>query len=204
MEALSRGMQQRLCLARTLVHDPQLLLLDEPASGLDPRARVELRALLRQLGALGKTVVVSSHILTELADICDQVGIIERGRLLAAGPVEQVLRQARAHRLLVVRLLPDGLTDEEIAARVGAIPGVYGVTVEQPDAAQGAGADDSAPGAGVPPAGRVLRVEFVGDDDGRYQFLAELLARGLRVYDFTEERGDLEDAFMRITKGLVA
>jgi ABC-2 type transport system ATP-binding protein len=225
VEALSRGMKQRLCLARALVHDPQLLILDEPASGLDPRARVELRALVRQLGALGKTVIVSSHILTELADMCDEVGIVERGRLLTAGPIDQVLRQVRAHRVLRVRLLPDGRTDAEaVAALVRALPGVLHVTVESPETERGepaaavvpaggpggtAAVEEGAPGGadsdGEPPSGTLaLRVEFEGDDRRRHQFLAELLARGLLVYDFTEERGDLEDAFLRITKGLVA
>ncbi len=247
VEALSRGMKQRLCLARTLVHDPQLLLLDEPASGLDPRARVELRALLRQLGALGKAVIVSSHILTELADICDQVGIIERGRLLAAGPVEHLLRQVQTSRELTVRLLPDDrLTDEEVAGRVGAIPGVLSVAVE-PLAATPAGGspavvnearrratpgtvvdgmppsparDGGAPQleaaggpvdpateqllAAVPPPARLLRIAFDGDDYQLYQLLAQMLTRGLPVYGFAEHVGDLEDAFMRITKGMVA
>ncbi|MDP9374105.1 MAG: ATP-binding cassette domain-containing protein [Chloroflexota bacterium] len=249
VEALSRGMKQRLCLARTLVHDPQLLILDEPASGLDPRARVELRALLRQLGALGKTVIVSSHILTEMADICDEVGIIERGRLLASGPIDDLLRRVRNNRVLTIRLLPDGgAGDDEIVERVRTIPGVLAAAVEQVTAA-GRGAPavvaeaqaravqapanvptapapvvvdgvtatngPAAPSpvgvvstdellAAVPPASRIMRVEFDGDDHSLYQFLAELLRRGLPVYGFTEEIGDLEDAFMRITKGMVA
>ena len=223
VEGLSRGMKQRLCLARTLVHDPQLLILDEPASGLDPRARIELRALLRQLGALGKTVIVSSHILTEMADICDQVGIVERGRLLAAGPVDALLRQVQTNRILLVRLLADRrVGDDEVIERVRQIPGVLAVAVE-PLAAGGRASTVAPPRespagvapqpgevstaqllAAVPPAARLLRVEFDGDDDALYRFLGELLTRGLPVYGFTEEVGDLEDAFMRITKGLVA
>jgi ABC-2 type transport system ATP-binding protein len=244
VEALSRGMKQRLCLARTLVHDPQLLILDEPASGLDPRARVELRALLRQLGALGKTVIVSSHILTELADICDHVGIIERGRLLASGSIEEMLRQVRQNRVLAVRLLADArLSEGDILERMRTIPGVLNVSVEPLSAAPRAAApvarrpESGAPGdmsplaasavphlqpvlaapvlgadasteqvlaaAALPPA-RLARIEFDGDDYRVYQLLAELLTRGLPVYNFTEEIGDLEDAFMRITKGMVA
>ena len=250
VDALSRGMKQRLCLARTLVHDPQLLILDEPASGLDPRARVELRALLRQLGALGKTVIVSSHILTEMADICDHVGIIERGRLLAAGPVEELLRQVQTSRVVLVRLIADArMGDEEIAARVRTIVGVLGVTIEplaatprgtpvaiemegnraralsqiipgeagvvpphlQPVPAAlpvepgGASPVEQrlAAAAAVAPA-RLVRIEFDGDDYRLYQLLGELLTRGLPVYGFTEEVGDLEDAFMRITRGMVA
>ncbi|HEX5504023.1 MAG TPA: ABC transporter ATP-binding protein [Thermomicrobiales bacterium] len=217
VEALSRGMKQRLCLARTLVHDPQLLILDEPASGLDPRARIELRALLRQLGALGKTVVVSSHILTELADICDEVGIIERGRLLAAGPVGELLRQAQANRRVVARLLPDGaLGDEELAARVGSIPGVLALDIEAlpparahlaPPPAVATGSDVGAPellGAAPADGGRLVRVEFAGDDRALAGLLRELVARGLPVVSCAEETGDLEDVFMRVTKGLVA
>ncbi len=249
VDALSRGMKQRLCLARTLVHDPQLLILDEPASGLDPRARVELRALLRQLGALGKTVIVSSHILTEMADICDHVGIIERGRLLAAGPVVELLRQVQTNRVVLVRLIADArMGDEELAARVRTIPGVLGVAME-PLAATPRGTPVAVameqtraralsqiiPGEGaVPPhlqpvpaapaseptdattveqrlaaaaadaPARLVRIEFDGDDYRLYQLLGELLTRGLPVYGFTEEVGDLEDAFMRITRGMVA
>jgi ABC-2 type transport system ATP-binding protein len=252
VEALSRGMKQRLCLARTLVHDPQLLVLDEPASGLDPRARVELRSLLRQLGALGKTVIISSHILTELADICDHVGIIERGRLLASGSIEELLRQVQQNRILMVRLLADArLSEGDIIERVRTIPGVLSVSVEPISAAPRAPAPPPAPpaqrpagalggmpdegnpppaptaaphlqpvlsapvlgegasteqvlaAAALPPA-RLARIEFDGDDFRVYQLLAELLTRGLPVYNFTEEIGDLEDAFMRITKGMVA
>ncbi len=240
VDALSRGMKQRLCLARTLVHDPQLLILDEPASGLDPRARVELRALLRQLGALGKTVIVSSHILTELADICDNVGIIERGRLLAAGPIDHLLRQAQQNRIVLVRLLADArLSEGDLLERLRSIDGVLNVSVEPLGAPPRSGpppappAENRPPGAptvapphlfpvpplptlgadasteqrlavaALPPA-RLVRVEFAGDDYRLYQLLAEMLTRGLPVYGFTEEIGDLEDAFMRITKGIVA
>lgn len=233
VDALSRGMKQRLCLARTLVHDPQLLILDEPASGLDPRARVELRALLRQLGALGKTVIVSSHILTEMADICDHVGILERGRLLAAGPIDELLRQVQTSRSLLVRLLADErLEDAQIAERARTIPGVLSVAVE-PIAGTSAvsgmeeararalanvlpqeGASSTVPphlraipvgdtGFAAPHA-RLVRIEFAGNDYQLYQLLGELMMRGLPVYGFTEEVGDLEDAFMQITRGLVA
>ncbi|HSJ52903.1 MAG TPA: ABC transporter ATP-binding protein, partial [Anaerolineae bacterium] len=107
VQTLSRGMRQRLCLAHALVHDPQVLLLDEPASGLDPRARVEMRELLRELGAMGKTVVVSSHILTELAELCDSVGIVEKGRLVASGPVNQITQQVQQGHTLRLQVLSD-------------------------------------------------------------------------------------------------
>src|SRR5579862_3273211 len=105
VQSLSRGMQQRLCLARCLVHDPTLLLLDEPASGLDPRARAELKELISELGRMGKIVIVSSHILTELADFCNTVGIMEKGELLAFGPVNSIVKGFQAHRTLVIRVL---------------------------------------------------------------------------------------------------
>src|SRR2546421_3756808 len=107
VQHLSRGMQQRLCLARCLVHDPSLLLLDEPASGLDPRARAELKELIAELGRMGKIVIVSSHILPELSDFCNTVGIIERGTLLAFGPVDQVVKGMHAARVLKIRLVSD-------------------------------------------------------------------------------------------------
>src|SRR3954470_22383326 len=105
VQSLSRGMQQRLCLARCLVHDPVMLLLDEPASGLDPRARAELKELIAELGRMGKIVIVSSHILTELADFCNTVGIMEKGELLAFGPVSTIVKGLHAHRSIVVRTL---------------------------------------------------------------------------------------------------
>lgn len=214
VEALSRGMKQRLCVARTLVHDPQLLILDEPASGLDPRARIELRALLRQLGALGKTVIVSSHILTELADMCDHVGIIERGRLLASGPVADLLRAVQTNRRLLVRVLADSRwPDEAIVERVQTVPGVLAVTLEPVAPGRQLAATDTATASelagpavggsgGVPLLTRLLRLEFSGDDRQLTELLAELIARGVPVFGFTEEAGDLEDVFMRVTKGL--
>src|SRR5437016_4389625 len=105
IDGLSKGMKQRLCLGRTMIHNPSVLILDEPANGLDPRARIELREMIRQLAADGKTVLVSSHILTELAEMCDQVGIIERGRLLAVGSVAEIQRQQTPHRTVKLRVL---------------------------------------------------------------------------------------------------
>ncbi len=107
VSSLSRGMQQRLCLAHALVHDPQVLLLDEPASGLDPRARVEMRELLRQLSQMGKTIVISSHILAELAEMCTEVAILERGRVVASGALDTIRQQMSAQKLLRIRVLDD-------------------------------------------------------------------------------------------------
>src|SRR5206468_12484011 len=105
--SLSRGMTQRLGLARVLLHDPQVLLLDEPASGLDPRARIEIRALLKELRKMGKTIMISSHILPELADICNKIGIIERGQLLFDGDVESAIRQVRKHTVYLISVAND-------------------------------------------------------------------------------------------------
>src|SRR5690606_24490652 len=119
------GMKQRLCLAKTLVHDPPVLILDEPASGLDPRARLEMKALLNELKGMGKTILVSSHILSELADFCTSIGIIERGRLLSAGSIRDIQRQLRTHRVLKVRVLDDQV--DRAAAILRADEGVRGV-----------------------------------------------------------------------------
>ena len=111
VNGLSKGMKQRLCLAKTLVHDPPVLILDEPASGLDPRARLEMKALLNELRQMGKTILISSHILSELADFCTSIGIIERGKLLAAGSIRDIQQRIRSHRVLKVRVL-DESTDK--------------------------------------------------------------------------------------------
>src|SRR5919199_969385 len=110
VNGLSKGMKQRLCLAKTLVHDPPVLILDEPASGLDPRARLEMKALLTELRGMGKTILISSHILSELADFCTSIGIIERGKLLAAGGIQEIQRQLRSHRVLKVHVLDESTT----------------------------------------------------------------------------------------------
>ena len=108
VNGLSRGMKQRLCLAKTLVHDPPVLILDEPSSGLDPRARMEVKALLKELRRMGKTILISSHILTELADCCTSIGIIERGQLLMHGPIDEVYRRIRRNRLIEIKFM-DGM-----------------------------------------------------------------------------------------------
>jgi ABC-2 type transport system ATP-binding protein len=140
---LSRGMKQRLSLARTMMHDPRLLILDEPASGLDPRARIELRELLKELRALGKTIMISSHILTELAEMCTHIAIIERGRLLAAGHVQDILRDLQPHRSLEVRVLAEA---ERAEALIRSAPGV--LSVRRTSAEPAVGAVERAPANG--------------------------------------------------------
>ncbi len=185
IDALSRGMQQRLSLARVLLHDPQVLLLDEPASGLDPRARVEFREIVKELRRMGKTVLVSSHILPELADMCTKVGILEKGKLVACGSVDDVIATAQAERWVKIEVA--GSTGNAIdAARpvVAAVPGVLAVEddAERPGrlrARLDAGADPSA----IP---------------------AAVIGNGLRLVFYQEEHLDLEDAFMRLTQGIVS
>ena len=180
VQSLSRGMRQRLCLAHALVHDPTVLLLDEPASGLDPRARVEMRELLRELGAMGKTIIVSSHILAELAEMCDSIGIIERGQLVASGPVDEISRLAQHGRMLKIKALD---LDNEVFQKIL----------------------HDQPGVGnIYPVNGALEVEFTGDDEATATLLAALIAAGVRITSFTEITSDLEDIFLRLTKGEVA
>ncbi len=176
---LSRGMQQRLSLARALVHDPELLVLDEPASGLDPRARVELREIMRQLTRLGHTILVSSHILAELEEICDRVGIIEAGRVLAAGTTDELRQSVAAATSVTVRVL-GGEPARERAVAV----------------ASGAGAVQAASGGGT------LRFEVPGGEDAAAALLASLVQAGVRVVDFREEAGGLERLFLTLTRGV--
>ena len=179
VEALSRGLQQRLGLARTLVHDPKVLILDEPASGLDPRARIEIRALLKEIKRMGKTIIISSHILTELQELCDYVGIIEQGTLLFQGTQDDLARRTAMGGLIEV-----GVADrtDEAADLLRNHPHIQEVT-----------ADDSH-----------LRVTL-GPDAPDHAFIPELLIEnGFRVTLLQKEEVKLEDVFMKVTKGIVA
>ena len=177
--SLSRGMTQRLGLARVLLHDPQVLLLDEPASGLDPRARIEIRQLLKQLRQMGKTIMVSSHILPELADICNKVGIIERGVLLVSAEVSEVIRRVREH--LVVRI------------RVGSNPDGAARLLEQEHLIQQVELRD----------GAILATLRTGVED--YSPLAtRLVQAGYHLLEFRQDELNLESAFMALTKGMTA
>jgi ABC-2 type transport system ATP-binding protein len=198
---LSRGMKQRLSLARTMMHDPRLLILDEPASGLDPRARIELRELLKELRLLGKTIMISSHILTELAEMCTHIAIIERGRLLAAGDVQAILRSLQPHRTLEVRVLAGAVQAEAL------LRGFKGVLAVQRD---GPPLTDVTPESEVPPAdetddeeSHMLLVDFAGDERDMGELLRALVTAGMTVTRFAEQSGDLEDIFMHVTKGIV-
>jgi ABC-2 type transport system ATP-binding protein len=178
VQGLSRGMQQRLCLAHTLVHDPQVLLLDEPASGLDPRARVELRELLRELRALGKTIVVSSHILPELEELCTSVAIIDRGQVLAHGKVAEIERRLRVGAVYRVRVLAEG--EALMAARAWFETAKDVVTAE------------------LLPDG-LVEIGFHGDDQGAARLLAAAIRAKLRVVSFARAASDLEELFLQVT-----
>ena len=210
---LSRGMKQRLSLARTMIHDPALLILDEPASGLDPRARIELRELLKELRALGKTVMISSHILTELAEMCTHIAIIERGHLLAAGDVQTILRSLQPHRTLELRVL-DGA--ERAQALLQGYPGILDIrrdtATDTPDTAEEADAADMAvppsqqpvpEAAASPQQSLTLLVDYAGDERGMGDLLTLLITNGVLVTRFAEQASDLEDIFMQVTKGIV-
>jgi ABC-2 type transport system ATP-binding protein len=179
VNGLSRGMKQRLCLAKTLVHDPPVLILDEPASGLDPRARVEVKALLKELRRMGKTILISSHILSELADCCTSIGIIERGKLLMHGPIDEVYRRIRRNRVLVIKFLEKM---EEGLSIVRSLPETRSVEVE----------------------GNQATVELAADEQQAAALLERLVAAGVRMHSFAEKEPSLEDVFMLITKGAVA
>jgi len=174
VETLSRGMKQRLTLACALVHDPPVLILDEPASGLDPRGRFELKNLLKQLCAEGKTILVSSHILAELADCCTSVGIIDHGRLVLDGPIAKLQQRLRLDRTVRIKLLENIAAGE---AFFRALPATKQISREN----------------------NTLRVRLSADDDQLAAMLERLLRSGLRVLSFSEEEPTLEDVFLTAT-----
>jgi ABC-2 type transport system ATP-binding protein len=178
VQALSRGMQQRLCLAHTLVHDPKVLLLDEPASGLDPRARIELRELLRELRSLGKTILISSHILPELEELCTAVAIVDRGQVLAQGRVSDIEQRLRAGSVLRVRVIAES-EDLETAA------GWFG---DQPDVVSSQVLVDG-----------TIELGFRGDDAATAALLSAAVRHGLQVVSFARAASDLEELFLQVT-----
>jgi ABC-2 type transport system ATP-binding protein len=174
VNTLSRGLKQRLCLARALVHDPAVLLLDEPASGLDPRARVEMREILRELRGMGKTILISSHILPELTELCSMVGIIDEGAMRATGPVQEVVRKLSTGRRLRIEVVG---SPQEALATLKTI-----ATVSQATAVDGA-----------------IEAHYEGDERVAARILEELVRGGIAISSFTQADGDLEDAFLRLT-----
>ena len=177
VDSLSRGMLQRVGLAKTLVHNPAVLLLDEPTSGLDPRARIEIRELLKRLRGAKKTLIISSHILPELATICDQIGIIERGRMLVCGTVGEVMRAVRQERFIDIEVLNDPAAAAET---LRALRPSGGLTVREI-------------------VGRQIRIGYSAGDDEIARLLADLVRAGVRVVWQSEPAPDLEQIYMTVT-----
>ncbi|MDP6717636.1 MAG: ABC transporter ATP-binding protein, partial [Pirellulaceae bacterium] len=176
IRGLSKGMKQRLCLGRSMVHDPSVLILDEPAAGLDPRARIELRQMIRELADGGKTILVSSHILTELAEMCDRVGIIEQGQLVAVGAVEEIQKGHVTHSEVEVRVLEDMSTMQQwLKARTD----IENIVVD----------------------GKLVRFSHVGDRPEQAELLREMIVAGFPVAAFGSHVKSLEDVFMHVTQG---
>lgn len=185
VDKLSRGMKQRLSLARTLAHDPAILILDEPASGLDPRARVEIRELLVELARMGKTIFFSSHILADVSEICSHIGIIEAGQMVAQGSMQDMRAQLMPHREIMVTVRDDEVA-EKVKSVVSTIQGVVNVEILEPKAGRSR-----------------VRIDFTGDDDGVAAINQKLGAAEIAILGFSEETKDLEAMFMRVTKGMV-
>ena len=178
VDSLSRGMQQRLGLARVLIHDPKALILDEPASGLDPRARIEIRELLRELKNMGKTIMISSHILSELEEICDHVGIIENGALVFSGSMAEIHRQIGAHNKVRVRV-PDN--HDRAIELLSALPQIQEVKR----------------------LGEELSVTFREDQGGDGLIARTLVQGGIEITALLPEKVKLDEAFLQLTKGIV-
>jgi ABC-2 type transport system ATP-binding protein len=178
VQGLSRGMQQRLCLAHALVHDPKVLLLDEPASGLDPRARVELRELLRELRTLGKTILISSHILPELEELCTSVAIVDRGKVLASGRIADIEQRLRVGAVLRAQVLAD---DDTLEAARAWFEG-------QPDVASAAILPD-----------RQIELGFRGDETQAAALLRAAVSNDIAIASFSRAASDLEELFLQVT-----
>ncbi len=179
IRGLSKGMRQRLCLGRAMIHDPAVLILDEPANGLDPRARIELRQMIRGLAADNKTLLVSSHILTELGEMCDAIGIIERGELIVSGTVAEIKNRLRPHIDVVVTLVDNGA-------------GLQSWLESRSHIAE------------IQASDRVVRFQFLTDSQQlQAELLRDIIQSGFAVLEFSTESRSLEDVFLQITTGAV-
>jgi ABC-2 type transport system ATP-binding protein len=178
IDGLSKGMKQRLCLGRTMIHNPSVLVLDEPAAGLDPRARIELREMISKIAEAGKAVLISSHILTELAEICDLVGIIEQGRLLAVGSVAEISARAQAESTVHVKVLDD---PARLQAWLAAREGIADLRL----------------------AGDVAIFSHAGDRQSEAALLRAIVEAGFPVVEFGVKHKTLEDVFLHVTEGRV-
>ena len=180
VDLLSRGMKQRLCLARSLIHDPEVLILDEPASGLDPRARIEMREILRELKHMGKTIMISSHILPELAEMCDVLGVINGGKLVATGKVEEIQQQLQSNKVLKVLLLSDVQQAIQFFEDIPVVSNIQ--RSEQKE--------------------NVISFAFEGTDEDQINLLKTALNNEIMILSFSQEESNLEDIFLEITKGV--
>lgn len=174
VNGLSRGMKQRMCLARALVHNPDLLFLDEPASGLDPKARYELKEILKNLSSMGKTIIISSHILPELAEMCTSVGIIDRGHMVLKGSIDEVHRAAAMSSPLLITVAEEGV--EQTFAFLQGDPNVHKVTAQ----------------------GNRISVVYAGTKENEMALLKQMVNNNIPVYSFTRQEGSLESLFMQI------
>ncbi len=205
VESLSRGMKQRLCLAKTMVHDPKLLLLDEPASGLDPRARIEIRELLKDLQAMGKTIIVSSHILSEMEEFCNKIGIIERGEMIVSGDVNTIARQVRGQQILEIEIVDDAERAEAILLSIPEAIGEVrvvrdGKRMDDPHSER-EGRTRTLQRSLRSSQGAVLQVGYIGAPGAEHFILTALVSAGVKVRSFATPETDLEDVFLSVTKG---
>lgn len=174
VDSLSRGMKQRLCLARALIHDPLLLVLDEPASGLDPRTRFEFKEILKELREQGKTIFISSHILSELSELCTDIGVIDQGKMVLSGSMDEILRRVNASNPLIISVIEK---KEKALTILKSQPCVQTIAVKDQD----------------------IRVNFIGDEHDEAILLQQLVDAEVMVHGFYREKGSLESLFMQIT-----
>ena len=183
VDSLSRGMKQRLCVARALIHDPELLILDEPNSGLDPRSRVEMRDLLKRLASMGKTIMISSHILPELSEMCDSIGVLDHGRVVASGNVDDILDHSDAVSPVRIKGYMLGMNAEASIDRISVI------IKERFDVDRIVIRDDE------------ILVYYTGSRERDSELLRSLVDNGVHIHQFYRDRGDLESLFLEITGG---
>lgn len=175
VDSLSRGMKQRLCLARSLIHDPELLILDEPVSGLDPRARIEMKKTLRSIHEEGKTIIISSHILSELAELCTTIGIIEQGKMKVKGTIEEIMRKVNALNPIVIKIAGEKDTALQLLKENKE---VSSISLEKDN----------------------LIIGFAGNQEQQIQLLRQLIDNQVPVVSFQRKTGDLESVFMKVTE----
>jgi ABC-2 type transport system ATP-binding protein len=186
VDKLSRGMKQRLSLARTLAHDPQVLILDEPASGLDPAARIEIRELMKALSGMGKTIFFSTHILPDVENICTHIGIVEAGQMVMQGTLDEMKSRYQPHREILVTV-KDNDAAERVKSLVVGLPDVLKAEIIEPKSGRSR-----------------VRIDFAGDDDGVAAINQAISVGGVSILGFNEEVRDLESVFMKVTKGIVS